>query len=196
MNDFILTIQDQFAVPSNEVEMSAAITLAEMSRGGLARITELNWLNPLRTSAPSPFHRADIFARPTAAELALGWQNIGGVRIVNCLNPALTGFPSLIEEDIKELGGGPYLISLAKRYLTSYRISVVQNQPYVNLLNYHNDRRQANFYSYASNSYKIHQIYDSDIFWWKSGYQTKIVILQLWGRGGGIQGQLRGQTRG
>ena len=117
-----------------------------MYRGGLARISEINWLDPLRTGSPGPFHRPDIFARPTAAELALGWANMGGVRIVNCLNPAQTGFPSISLEEIKELCGGPYLLKLAKSYLTSYRVRVVQNQPYVNLLQYHNDRRQPNLH--------------------------------------------------
>ena len=92
-------------------------------------------------------HRPDIFARPTARELRLGLAgNVGGVRLVNCLNPAQTGFPQLTDDDLKELCGGPYLFKLAKSYLTKYRVNVVQNQPYINLQQYHNSRRQANAY--------------------------------------------------
>lgn len=103
-------------------------------------------MDPLRTGSPSPFHRPDIFARPRAAELAAGFGgNIGGVRLVNCLNPVQTGFPQLTLDEIKELCGGPYHLKLARSYITSYRVREVQNNPYVNLQNYHADRSQPPF---------------------------------------------------
>ena len=120
-----------------------------MYRGGLDRIEKLNWLDPLRTGTPSPFHRTDIFAPPTVAELRLGWLNMGGVRLVNCLNPLQTDFPRLSISDLKELGGGPYLLKLARSYLTAYRVQVAQRLPYVNLNRYHTDRRQPNQYMYG-----------------------------------------------
>ena len=100
----------------------------------------------LCTGSPSPFHRPDLFAFPTAAELRLGWQNLGGVRLVNCLNPNQTAFPRLSKSDLLQLGGGPYLLKLAISYLTSYRLKVAQRQPYVNINAYHASRRQRNMY--------------------------------------------------
>ena len=127
--------------------MSANTSLSSIYRGGLERIEELNWLDPLRVGSPGPMLRPDIFARPTALELRRGWAgNVGGVRLVNCLNPVQTGFPLITLEELKELSGGPYLVELAKSYLTSYRVNVVQNQPYVNLHHHHNARRQGNAY--------------------------------------------------
>ena len=125
--------------------MSANVSLAQIYRGGLDRITELNWIDPQRTGTPPPFNR-DPFARPTAAELARAWggNNMGGVRLVNLLNPAQTGFPPLSLDELKELSGGPYLLNLARSYMTSYRVNVMQNQPYVNLNHFHNSRSQAN----------------------------------------------------
>ena len=91
--------------------------------------------------------RSDLFARPTLNELRQAWRgNVGGVRLVNCLNPAQTGFPRLTLDELKELAGGPYLVRLAESYLSDYRINVVQNQPYVNLQHYHNTRRQGNVF--------------------------------------------------
>ena len=83
-------------------------SLSDIYRGGLERIRELNWLDPLRVGFPTNLLR-DPFARPTAVELARGFRaNIGGIRMVNILNPAQTGFG--------ELTMGPYLVKLAESY--------------------------------------------------------------------------------
>lgn len=140
--------QDQFATPTIELEVSQHVTLAEIYRGGLTRIEEINWLDPMRWGPVCPLHR-DPFVRPTAAQLAIGWGvrgGVGGVRVVNVLNPAQTGFGPLSIEGLKELGTGPYLVNLARSYLTSYRVNAVQNQPYINLQGYHNSRRQGNIF--------------------------------------------------
>ena len=141
--------QVQFATPSIEIEVSDVVSLAEIYRGGLQRIELLNWLDPMRTGSPSPFHRSNIFANPTVAELRMGWQNAGGVRIVNCLNPVQTDFPHLTLPDLLELGAGPYLVKLARSYLTAYRVKVAQRLPYVNIDTYHSDRSQPNLYMYG-----------------------------------------------
>ena len=124
--------------------MSDTVSLAAIYRGGLDRIPELNWLDPMRMGSPGPWTRPDHFARPTVQELRRGWAGNGnGVRLVNCLNPAATGFAPLSLQEIKELCGGPYLLKLARSYLTNYRVNVVQNMPYANLAHHHNTRRQA-----------------------------------------------------
>ena len=68
------------------------------------RLEYLNWLDPLRTSnlnGDSGFYRADLFARPTAQELRLGWAGgEGGTRIVNCFNRRQTGFPRLAYSEL------------------------------------------------------------------------------------------------
>ena len=56
---------------------------------------------------------------------------------------AQTGFPSLSLDAIKELCGGPYLLRLARSYLTSQRVKEVQHHPYVSMFNYHTGRRQS-----------------------------------------------------
>ena len=141
---FHSTFQDQFAKPSNEVEVSNLASLAQIFRGGLDRIEVLNWLDPLRSSGQ--LHRQNPFALPTQAELRLGWRNRGGVRVVNCLNTGQTQFPRLTLDDLRELGAGPYLLKLARSYLTSYRVNVAQNLAYLNLDTYHADRSQPNMY--------------------------------------------------
>ena len=67
------------------------------------RLEYKNWLDPLVTSemnGDSSFHRPDIFARPTAAELRAGWAVIGGTRIVNCFNGRQTDFPQLVYSEL------------------------------------------------------------------------------------------------
>lgn len=139
-------IQDMFATPTNEVsDMPFGISLAAVYRGGNLRITLLNWLDPLRTGLPSPFHRLDLFAFPTVHELRQGWAgNIGGVRLVNVLDPNMTGFPALDEQEMNEFCGGPYLVHKARAYLTSYRVKAADRLAYVNLANYHFERSRAN----------------------------------------------------
>ena len=115
-----------------------------MFRGLLLRIELINWLDPLRTGHRLGLLRADIFAWPTVAELRAGWQNLGGVRLVNCLNPLQTGFPQLSEEELKEAFGGRYLLYLAPSYLTSMRAAVARNMPYLNLQAWHANHSAAN----------------------------------------------------
>ena len=86
--------------------LTGGVSLADVYRGLLLRINLLNWLDPLRTGSPSPFMRVDLFARPTVRELRQGWQNNGGVRLLNIMNPQATGFPPLTIQELKELCGG------------------------------------------------------------------------------------------
>ena len=124
--------------------LSGGISLKDVYEGLVQRISLENWLDPLRTGDPSPFHRRDLFARPTIPELRLGWLNQGGVRLVNCMNPQQTGFPSLSIEELKAVCGGPYLVNLAPSYLTSMRASIARNLPYVNLQAWHASHSQPN----------------------------------------------------
>ena len=127
--------------------MSDTVSLVQIYQGGLARIPEKNWLDSMVVGSPGPLLRPDPFARPTAIEIRRGLGgNIGGVRLVNCLNVGQTEFPRMTLEAMKELGGGPYLLKLAISYLTNYRVNVIQNQPYINLPNFHHTRRQGNGY--------------------------------------------------
>ena len=62
--------------------------------------------------------------------------------MVNVLNHRQTGFPALTEPMMHELCGGPYLVHLARSYITSYRVQQVQNNPYVNLPLHHQHNSQ------------------------------------------------------
>ena len=119
-------------------DYAGGVSLADVFRGLLLRIELINWLDPLRLT-PGSLLRQDIFAWPTLVELRAGWQNLGGVRLVACLNVRQTGFPQLTEEELKELFAGPYLLYLAPSYLTSMRGATARNMPYVNLQTYHNN---------------------------------------------------------
>ena len=122
------------------------VSLADVYRGLRLRIPLQNWLDPLRTGQPSPFLRPNLFAHPTVLELRQGWQNLGGVRLVNVLNAQQTGFPQLTSQELKELFGGPYLFNLAPSYLTSMRANVARQMPYVNLQAWHANHEQPNAY--------------------------------------------------
>ena len=123
---------------------AGGVSLADVFRGLLTRIELINWLDPLRTGYPSPFHRHDIFAWPTGVELQQAWGNIGGLRLVNCLDPRQTGFPQLTEPELMEMFAGPYLLNLAPSYLTSIRADIAKNMPYMNLVAWHNNHSMAN----------------------------------------------------
>ena len=92
MRFFLLTRN----INSNTIRNLTHFHLGRLSSGEnymnmvVHRLEYLNWLDPLRTSCPngdSGFHRADLFARPTARELRLRWAGgIGGTRIINCFN--------------------------------------------------------------------------------------------------------------
>ena len=92
---------------------------------------------------PSPFHRPNIFAVPTRRELIAGWRNVGGVHMVNCLNPNQTAFPQLTLTELYEVCGGPYGVHLAPSYLSSYRVKQAAGLAYINLATYHQQRTQA-----------------------------------------------------
>ena len=123
---------------------AGGVSLADVFRGLLLRLPHPNWLDPLRTGEPSPFNRPNLFAHPTALQLRQGWQNIGGVRLVNCMNIQQTGFPQLSEQELKEAFGGPYLFNIAPSYLTSMRANVARNMAYVNLQAWHASHSQMN----------------------------------------------------
>ena len=80
---------------------------AEMA---MQRFYRVNWLDPRRFTGI--FLRANLFSRPTPAELVLGMlgQN-GGIRRVNVLSPAQTGLVQLTEAELAEftLGDLVYL---------------------------------------------------------------------------------------
>ena len=138
-------IQDEFCTPSVEIDnMPNGTSLTDVYSGGLARITHLNWLDPLRTGLPSPFHRPNIFATPTVRELAHGWVNAGGVRLVNILNHQQTGFPILSNAEMNEFCMGPYLVDLARSYLTSMRVKAADRLQYIDLATHHAERRRDN----------------------------------------------------
>ena len=101
-------------------------------------------MDPLRTGHPSPFNRPNLFDHPTVIQLRQGWYNQGGVRLVNCMDPNQTGFPQLTSQELKALGGGPYLYNLAPSYLTSMRAQVARTLPYVNLDAWHNSHSLPN----------------------------------------------------
>ena len=121
--------------------ISAGVSLSDVYSGLVNRIELINWLDPCRTGHPSPFIRPDIFAWPNARELIDGWQNIDGVRLVNCLNLAQTGFPLLSMSELKELFGGPYLLKLSPSYITSMRAETARNLPYVDIPTWHANHR-------------------------------------------------------
>ena len=63
--------------------------------------------------------------------------------MINCLNQVITDFPQMTMTELTELCAGPYLPSLVNSYVTLYRCRELDrnNNPYVNLEQYHNDRR-------------------------------------------------------
>ena len=101
-------------------------------------------MDPLRTGFPSPFLRPDIFAWPNRVELRQGWRGLGGVRLVNLMNVQQTGFPQLSLQELQEMCGGPYLLSLAPSYLTSMRANTARNMPYLNLQAWHANHSMVN----------------------------------------------------
>ena len=140
-------IQDMTATPTTEVNcMPDGVSLADVYRGGLERIEWINWLDPLRTGEPSPFHRPNLFAGPSVRELNLGWRNNGGVRLVNIFNPVQTGFPVLTTQQMNEFCGGPYLVHLARSYLSSARVKAADRLAYIDLATHHRERRRSNQY--------------------------------------------------
>ena len=134
-----------FANPAAEVyELPVNVSHADIGRQMLDRLETVNWLDPLRTGAPSPFTRPNLFSRPTQLELrqALLQQN-RGVRLVDCLDHNRTHFPQLTPAELNEFCTGPYLADLAPSYVSSYRFKELERNPaYLNLANYHQDRRQ------------------------------------------------------
>ena len=138
-------IHDEFGTPSVEVaNLPDGTSLADVYRGGLERIELINWLDPLRTGLPSPFHRANIFATPTARELRQGLGIPGGIRPINVLNTAQSGFPRLSVQEMNEFCGGPYLTDLARSYLTSYRVREANRLNYIDLATHHGERSRDN----------------------------------------------------
>lgn len=67
---------------------------------------------------------------------------MGGVRLVNCMNPNQTGFPQLSRQELKEIFGGPYLLNLAPSYLTTYRARLARTMPYLNIQAWHANHSQ------------------------------------------------------
>ena len=67
-----------FGTPVSEVyELPHNVTYADIGRQMAIRIDLMNWLDPLRTGLPSPFHRANIFAKPTQVQLRQA-RNVAG----------------------------------------------------------------------------------------------------------------------
>ena len=69
--------------------------------------------------------------------------SIGGVRMIDCLDANVTEFPPMTEEELVEFCGGSYLVDLVRSYVTYYQQQKLDRneQPYLNLAHYHNDRR-------------------------------------------------------
>jgi hypothetical protein len=134
-----------FATPVREVyELPQNVSHADIGRQMLERLELLNWLDPLRTGAPSPFNRQNIFSKPTLLELRQGFrQQNQGVMMVNCLDPNQTHFPRLSTAELNEFCAGSYLAGLAPSYVSSYRHKELErNQAYLNLATYHQNRSQ------------------------------------------------------
>ena len=64
--------------------------------------------------------------------------------MVNALDANLTGFPIMSLEEHVEFCGGSHLADLSRSYVSSYRVNELKSaqQPYQNLQNYHDERRQ------------------------------------------------------
>ena len=66
-------IMYDFAKPRREVfALPPGVSYADVGRTSLVRMSTINWLDDFRTGRPSPFMKANLFARPTLAELAQG----------------------------------------------------------------------------------------------------------------------------
>ena len=128
------------------ISILGGVSLTQVYEGLLLRLPLENWLDPIRTGQPSPFNVANLFAHPTALQIRHGWQNLGGIRLVNVMNPQATGFPRLTRQEIKEVSGGPYLFNLAPSYLTSMRANIARTLPYINLQGWHQSHSQPNAY--------------------------------------------------
>ena len=130
VSNYVLTeLRYHFRKPHTETfPLPGGLSYSDVTRSMVERLSLINWLDPLRTGSPSPFGRHNIFARPTIVELRQGLQRHGGVRLVDCLDPAVTGFPQLTIEELNELGGGPYQTRMARSYLSNYRVQQLQQR--------------------------------------------------------------------
>ena len=138
MSDFATPISEAYELPNN-------VTYEDIGKQMAERIELLNWLDSFRTGSPSPFHRSNIFSKPTIRDRQLGLLgNPGGVTLVNCLDPNETGFPAVLPAEFTEFCTGPYLSGIARSYVSLYRVKELErsNQQYVNLAHYHQSRSQ------------------------------------------------------
>ena len=102
-----------------------------------------NWLDPLEIGLPSPFIRTDLFLPPRGPELRAALLMVGGVRMVNVLNPNDTNFPNVPVSHMNELGCGPFLPGRVRGYVTEMQGRISDQLPYLGLANFDFVRRQA-----------------------------------------------------
>ena len=135
--DFATPLAEVYALPAN-------VSHADIGRQMLDRLARPNWLDPLRTGPTIGFDRQNLFSRPTVLEQRRGLlQQNGGVLVVNCLDANTTHFPRMDLADLHEFAAGSYLARLAPSYVSSFRHKELErNQAYLNLANYHQNRRQ------------------------------------------------------
>ena len=101
--------------------------------GHLTRIKmdRMNFLDPLRVG--HPFRRPDLFLRPRRPELNAALFQLGGVRMVNVLNPNETHFPNIPASHMYEFGCSPYLTNKVHSYVTEMQGRISDFLPYLNL---------------------------------------------------------------
>jgi len=134
-------VEKEYGVPFQlKFELPPGISYQDHGRNLIRRCEILNWLDKFRTGGPGNgfnLNRPFPFSRPTPLQLAQGQLGrFGGVRNVNGMRPAQTGFPRLTLGDLTEIAGGSYGPRNADMYITGIKELQVQRHHYTTLRRY------------------------------------------------------------
>jgi len=130
----VATLEDMCGVPFRlKFDLPPGYTYRQVGLDLMRRCEKLNWLDKFRVGQNFGMVR-DPFLPATQIQLQNGAQgNLGNLRLVNGMRPALTRFPRLTDENITEVAGGSFGPRSTPSYITGIRELQMSRGPYVNL---------------------------------------------------------------